>query len=754
VALVEAVPREVLEETEDALRLFLRDAVLQRPFDKDALLLRHLLGLLLAHRAAEQIGAAERVAGELLRDLHHLLLVDDDAVGRLQELVDERVEREDRRLPVFPLHEVVVHPRAHRSRPVEGDGGDDVLEAVGLEAAEEALHPVGLELEDALRLPRREELVGQRVVHRQERQIELPLLADEIRTRVDEPHGDLEHRQRLQPEEVELHEARRLDVTHVVLRDEGAALLVAEDRDVIPQRPLADHDARRVLARVARQPLELLPLIEQLLDARIAVVHRLELRLDAERLGDRERLRGRLPRDEVRDGLRLDRRDADAPRHVLHDALALQLRERRDLPDARLAVLLLHVRDDLVAPLHAEVDVEVGHADPLRVEEALEEEVIRDGIEVRDAHRVRDDAPRTRAAPRADGDAALLRVTDEVPHDEEVAGELHRRDDVELDLEPLRVRLAVDVLALHRELLDAAEKPLARHVAEVALGVVPLGHLEAREHRLAQLERELAPLGDGERVRDGLRMRREELGHLGGRLQEHLARAVVALLRLLVRAARLDAREVEVRLGVGALGVVHVVRRHERQRELGRELHEDAVEHRLLRQPVVLQLDVQAPRLQRVAQRHQRVPPPALPFFEDRLRHETAHAPRRHHEALRVPRHVLHRERRALHVRARAQPHEVLVSLVRRRERRQVHGVAPAADHLELAPEDGLHVRLLRRLVERDGAEHVAVVRHGDGGHPRRGDALDEVLHLHRPVEERVLRVHVEVDELGGHPRR
>ncbi len=51
------------------------------PLDEDGALLRHLLGLLLAHRPAQQVGAAERVAGEHLRDLHDLLLVEDDAVG-------------------------------------------------------------------------------------------------------------------------------------------------------------------------------------------------------------------------------------------------------------------------------------------------------------------------------------------------------------------------------------------------------------------------------------------------------------------------------------------------------------------------------------------------------------------------------------------------------------------------------------------------------------------------------------------------
>ena len=55
------------------------------PSTKTERCLRHLLGLLLAHRAAQQVGAAERVAGEHLRDLHDLFLVQDHAVGRAQD---------------------------------------------------------------------------------------------------------------------------------------------------------------------------------------------------------------------------------------------------------------------------------------------------------------------------------------------------------------------------------------------------------------------------------------------------------------------------------------------------------------------------------------------------------------------------------------------------------------------------------------------------------------------------------------------
>src|ERR1019366_5160192 len=106
---------------------------------------------------------------------------------------------------------------------------------------EELLHAARLELEDAFGLARREELVRRRVVERNAREIELsvdeagwirrsrrsggPLDGDERRRpRVDEADRDVEHRQRLEAEEVELDEARLLDVVLVVLRDERAEI--------------------------------------------------------------------------------------------------------------------------------------------------------------------------------------------------------------------------------------------------------------------------------------------------------------------------------------------------------------------------------------------------------------------------------------------------------------------------------------------------------------------------------------------------
>ncbi len=80
------------------------------------------------------------------------------------------------------------------------------------------------------------------------------------------------------------------------------------------------------------------------------------------------------------------------------------------------------VVDDLAAPALAEVDVDVGQRDALGVEEALEDQVVLDRIDVGDAEAVGDEAAGGRAAARPDRDALLAGVADEVPDDQEVPG--------------------------------------------------------------------------------------------------------------------------------------------------------------------------------------------------------------------------------------------------------------------------------------------------------------------------------------------
>ena len=71
----------------------------------------------------------------------------------------------------------------------------------------------------------------------------------------------------------------------------------------------------------------------------------------------------------------------------------------------------------------------------------------------------------------------------------------------------------------------------------------------------------------------------------------------------------------------------------------------------------------------------------------------------------------------------------------------------PVVGDVDLAAEDRLDALVARRLVEVDRARERAVVGERDGRHLELGGALREVRDPARAVEDRVLRVDVEVDE-------
>ena len=108
--------------------------------ERSELLLQDLL-LLLAHRATQEVGFTERVTGQLLRDGHDLLLVDDQSIrvteNLRQGLCQFRVNGNDRLPAVLSIRVVVVCIGTHGSGSVEGQDSGNIFEAVRLHGAQE-----------------------------------------------------------------------------------------------------------------------------------------------------------------------------------------------------------------------------------------------------------------------------------------------------------------------------------------------------------------------------------------------------------------------------------------------------------------------------------------------------------------------------------------------------------------------------------------------------------------------------------------
>ncbi|VCU09306.1 hypothetical protein RHODGE_RHODGE_02480 [Rhodoplanes serenus] len=511
VALVEAVVGELGQELEDGLGLRGLDPTLDRPLAEQGALLVHLGADLLAHGAAQEVGLAERVAGQHLGDLHHLLLVDDDPEGLAQDRLELGMDVVGALLPV--LAGAVGRDVGHRARPVERHERHQILQPIGPHVDQGAAHAGAFHLEHADRLAARQHVVGLLVVDRDVGEIDVDA------TPPQQLHGGVEGGQRLQAEEVELHEARLLHPFHVELGDRHVGLRVAIERHQLVEMAVADDDAGGVRRGVAVEPLQLLGDREGARHHRLGVAGRLKLRLSLDRLLQADGL-GRVLRDELAQLVDLAVRHLQHAADVAQHAARLERAEGDDLGDVITPVALLNVVDHLAAAILAEVDVEVRHRHALGIEEALEQQAEADRIKIRDGERPGHHRAGPGAAARADRNAVPLRPLDEVRDDQEVAREAHAGDDAELVGEPLAIVLlgVAGRAAMRREALRQAlggTRPHGRLLVQRLAGLGPV----VGQDGLAGARAIRAAPGDLDRRRQRLGEIGEQRRHLGPRLE-------------------------------------------------------------------------------------------------------------------------------------------------------------------------------------------------------------------------------------------
>ena len=223
----------------------------------------------------------------------------------------------------------------------------------------------------------------------------------------DEVDGVAEDRQVRQAEEVELQQAERLDPVHLVLGHERVGVRRLLERHQLGQRLAADHDAGGVGRGVPGDALELAGEVDHPLHAGIGVDLALQVRRDLERLVE---LDPELVRDGLRDPVDLAVAVAEDPADVADRRPGEHRAEGDDLGDVVRAVLARDVGDDLVPPLVLEVDVDVRHRHPVRVQEPLERQAVRDRVDRGDVERVGRRSSPGRSRGTSSGSAARGRT--------------------------------------------------------------------------------------------------------------------------------------------------------------------------------------------------------------------------------------------------------------------------------------------------------------------------------------------------------
>ena len=666
---------------------------------------------------------------------------------------------------------------AHRAGAVQREHGHDVVEPGGLHAPQQVPHGPAVELEHPEGVALAQQLVGGLVLQRQRVQVELgaPVAADVVDGVADD--GEV-----AQAEEVHLEQTDGLAVGVGPAGDEGTVLRPLPHRDGRHER-LGGHDHRAgVHACVADQPLEPARRLVDLRDVGIGLDERTDLGgflvALVGRVGDAPQ-RDVLGHDRWRQGLgdavghgEAGLAEGDA-RGVLDRGLGLDGAEGDDLGDLVRTPALGRVAHHLPAPAVVEVDVDVRVRRALGVEEALEEQPVRDRVDVGDAEGVRDQRAGGRTTAGTDPDAHLPGVGDEVGDDEEVGGETLVPDDAQLEVH-------AGVVTLRHPAGEAPPEP-GEHLAaqELVLGLP--GRDREDGHAVAlgpHLTVGLHPLGDGEGVVAGAGHVLPERAHLLRRLQ-----VVPVAVELEARGvgqglAGLDAEQHLVVLG-GILGdVVAVVGGQRRDAERAAHLQQALADPALDGQPVVHQLEVEVLLAEDVLPARgglQCLPVLTQPkarlhlaggasgggddargmLGDDLGIHPRPLAqlaldgsPAGEREQVAQPGGVL---REHGHVGVGAGAGHIVGLLARVAPQHPLGAQPRLGRHVSLDADDRGDAVLGGLRVELAGPVHVAVVGHPDRRHPQPLGLVEQRADLGRAVEHRVLRVGVQVHERASH---
>ena len=506
--LVEAVTRELLHQVENLVALVRGQTVLGRTIEEDHAVLGHFLGLFLAHRPAQQVGAAKGITADDLRHLHDLLLIDHDAVGLGQNRFNPRVRINNPLTPVLAFDEI--RNQVHRARAEQCDEGDDVFKAVGPRALHQITHATRFELENRCGVAVDEDPVSVGVIQRN-------LFQRERRVGIqstDKAQRPVENRQRGQSEKIELHQPDLLDVVLIELRNRvfrtGGAVQGTEIAEFAGryQHPACVHPD------VTRQALQLFGERQQFARFFIRIFPLLEPRFHFARHLQRNEFAG-LERDEFRQFVGAPVTPLHHAAYVAHHRFGSHGSESGYLGDRFTAVFLAHVFDHPVAPVLTKVDIEVGHRNAFRVEEAFEQQVVLQGIEVRDAQRVGHQGTGTGSSSGADRHTVVFRPVDEVGNNQEITGKTHLNDGFDFECQPFPVPRQ-GFFALVRIRIEV-QQPLVEPLCRLLREILFQGHVtrrrKLRQLRFAQIQYQAAAARDLDRVLQRLRQVGEQLRH-------------------------------------------------------------------------------------------------------------------------------------------------------------------------------------------------------------------------------------------------
>ncbi len=252
VGFVEAIGRKAGDVVEDAVGDEAIHALSDGAPDKLLPQLLHLpVRAVRGHGPAQQVALSQGEARHGLRDLQHMLLVDDDPVAGPEHRLQRRVQIGDRLQAMLARDVRADHVRLHRAGAEQRDIGDDLFELMGLRPPQQVALAGAFDLEEPNGLRRAQEAIGRRVVQRQGLRVQ-PVARAPLNLRQAIRDGGVD----AQAQDVHLQQAECFDVILIKGADDDALVGQLQGHEV-RERLRADDQPADVDAQVARVAADL-----------------------------------------------------------------------------------------------------------------------------------------------------------------------------------------------------------------------------------------------------------------------------------------------------------------------------------------------------------------------------------------------------------------------------------------------------------------------------------------------------------------
>ena len=256
---------------------------------------------------------------------------------------------------MLTVNKILDHSRLEWARPEQCDQRNDILETVRPEVLNQFLHAAAFQLEYGRRFSALQQVVNRTVIEWYLINIHRRL---DITSLVNHRHCPINDGQRPKAQEVEFDETRVLNIVLVILCDKTLPLCIAKEGREISQFRRSNYHTARMLTGVSGKSLKLDGHVPNFLSCAVLLQQVRQLIFLFNRLFERH---PHFKRNQLGHLVGKCVRLILNPGDITHDGFCRHRSKGNNLRYRVSTVGICDVINDLIAPVHAEIDVEVRH---------------------------------------------------------------------------------------------------------------------------------------------------------------------------------------------------------------------------------------------------------------------------------------------------------------------------------------------------------------------------------------------------------